>query len=177
MNILLYKVFFFGFQSEAVSQYIERHCITQVEAPNVAFCMLSLSRMNVWIIFFVPNTPQETLEKIIALVILAGDQCFVVWNNLKLEYWRTWNKQPSNCMKIYGFLIFIFFFIPSALGQTRLTHDSTILYIGGQAYYGLIIPHRRSIRPLVKDTNPWGVSPGSITPSPYAKGMEWLQLL
>jgi Lipid A 3-O-deacylase (PagL) len=61
-------------------------------------------------------------------------------------------------MKIYGFLFFIFFFVGEAFGQIRLPADSTILYIGGQAHYGFILPHRRAIRPLVNDTNPWGLS-------------------
>ena len=61
-------------------------------------------------------------------------------------------------MRIYGFLFFIFFCVGEAFGQIRLPADSTILYLGSQAHYGFIIPHRRAIRPLVKDTSPWGLS-------------------
>jgi hypothetical protein len=61
-------------------------------------------------------------------------------------------------MKRYGFLIFIFFLFGNALGQTHLSEDSTIWYVGGQAHYGFIIAHRSAVRPLVKYTHPWGLS-------------------
>lgn len=61
-------------------------------------------------------------------------------------------------MKIYGLSLFIFFFAGKAFAQTTLSADSTIWYIGSQAHYGFIIAHRDAIRPLVNDTNPWGLS-------------------
>ncbi len=61
-------------------------------------------------------------------------------------------------MKVYAFLFSIFFFVGEAFGQKGLPGDSTILYLGGQAHYGFIIAHRSAIRPLIKDTNPWGLS-------------------
>ena len=61
-------------------------------------------------------------------------------------------------MKIYGFLFFTFFFVREAIGQIRLPADSTIFYIGGQVHYGFIIAHRSAVRPLVQNTNPWGLS-------------------
>ena len=61
-------------------------------------------------------------------------------------------------MKLYGSLIFIFFFSGDAVGQRQLSDDSTILYMGGQVHYGFIIAHRSAVRPLVKDIRPWGIS-------------------
>ena len=64
----------------------------------------------------------------------------------------------GSAMKIYGFLFVIFSLAEEAFGQRRLPTDSTILYVGGQVHYGYIIAHRSSVRPLVMDSNPWGVS-------------------
>jgi hypothetical protein len=61
-------------------------------------------------------------------------------------------------MKICGFLFCISLFAGEVYGQKPFPADSTILYIGSQAYYGFIIPHRTNLRPLVQDTNPWGFS-------------------
>ena len=61
-------------------------------------------------------------------------------------------------MKIFGFLFCIFLVAGEAYGQKTFPADSTILYLGSQAYYGFIIPHRSDLRPLVQNTNPWGFS-------------------
>jgi hypothetical protein len=61
-------------------------------------------------------------------------------------------------MKVGGVIFFISLIIPQAYSQKPLPADSTILYLGSQTYYGFIIPHRSSVRPLVQDTRPWGLS-------------------
>jgi hypothetical protein len=61
-------------------------------------------------------------------------------------------------MKRYSFLWVTFFIVGEACGQKRVSADSTILYLGSQVYYGFIIAHRSSVRPLVENTNPWGLS-------------------
>ena len=67
-------------------------------------------------------------------------------------------KTSQQIYRADWFLFFIFFFVKEAFGQRRLPADSTIWYIGSQAHYGFIIAHRDAIRPLVNDTNPWGLS-------------------
>ena len=61
-------------------------------------------------------------------------------------------------MKICGFLFAISLVAGEVYCQKSLPADSTILYIGSQAYYGFIIPHRSDLRPLVQNANPWGIS-------------------
>jgi hypothetical protein len=61
-------------------------------------------------------------------------------------------------MKICGLIFLVFLFMEKAIGQNPLHADSTIFYLSSQAHYGFILPHSSSIRALVQDTNPWGLS-------------------
>ena len=67
-------------------------------------------------------------------------------------------KQANRFTVQIGLSFLISFFVEEAFGQGRLPGDSTIWYVGSQAHYGFIIPHRDAIRPLLNDTNPWGLS-------------------
>jgi len=61
-------------------------------------------------------------------------------------------------MKICGLLFVISLVAGEAYSQKPLPSDSTILYLGSQAYYAYIIPHRSNLRPLTQNANPWGIS-------------------
>ena len=67
-------------------------------------------------------------------------------------------RQANRFTVQIGLSFLISFFVEEAFGQRRLPGDSAIWYVGSQAHYGFIIAHRDAIRPLVKDTNPWGLS-------------------
>jgi hypothetical protein len=72
-----------------------------------------------------------------------------------MECCRTMKRWPFTAPRTYRFLLWILIFAGEAQAQTY-SKDSTIWYIGSQAYYGFIIAHSGSIESLVKGTNPWG---------------------